>query len=244
MIIAISGKKGGTKKSTTAWTLAAGFQKRDTEVVVVDADDNATCVKKGSSREQLHMQGLENNDKVLVEQTKPILVVPVSHEDDIRLKIKELSEKYPVVIIDFGGYESWAAKSALPVVDHIILPTGVSQDDIDQIPPFVEWLITKQKETQINNPEYFINLTVFITGYRHFYYEERKNLIQQLEIYDDFLTVSVANFKEKKLAQQLSPSGLTYFDVNEPERSTFEILMDEILGNRRLCKPSEVGKGA
>ena len=115
MIILIGGEKGGSGKSCLAQNLAVYLQKLDRDVLLLDADPQGTTSDWVKER--------ENNPNL-----KSIPAVQAA--GNIRLTLQDLSNRYQDIIIDAGGQDSEALRSAMTVATHMLLPFRPKRRDL------------------------------------------------------------------------------------------------------------------
>ncbi len=109
MIIAISHQKGGVGKSTIAWNLAIGLQKKH-GAELIDLDMQQTLFFTNEIRKQ---------DKTL----KPLIVKHFDNIDDLRLYIEGDSDER-LSIIDLGGFDSDMSRVVIASADLVITPVS------------------------------------------------------------------------------------------------------------------------
>jgi len=115
MIILIGGEKGGAGKSCLAQNLAVYLQKKNRDVLLLDADPQGTTTDWIKERD-------ENED------LKNIPSVQAS--GNIRQVLKDLSKRYEDIIIDAGGQDSEALRSAMTIATHMLLPFRPKRRDL------------------------------------------------------------------------------------------------------------------
>lgn len=115
MIILIGGEKGGSGKSCLAQNLAVYLQQRKLDVLLVDADPQGTTTDWAKEREQN-------------EATSTLPCVQAS--GNLRTILKDLSKRYANVVIDCGGQDSEALRSAMTVASHMLLPFRPKRRDL------------------------------------------------------------------------------------------------------------------
>lgn len=133
-IIAISGEKGGTGKSTTAQNIAVYLQKiKHQEVVLLDANlPQRTTSLWADDRNK-------NSD---------LTITIIEKSGDLRPTLGQLTQKFDFIVIDCGGYDSSDSRSALLVADLAILTFRPKNRDLRTLPD-VEKIIGL---TRLNNP--------------------------------------------------------------------------------------------
>ncbi|WP_017401697.1 AAA family ATPase, partial [Acinetobacter schindleri] len=115
MIILVGGEKGGAGKSCLAQNLAVYLQKKNRDVLLLDADPQGTTTDWIKERD-------ENED------LKNIPSVQAS--GNIRQVLKDLSKRYEDIIIDAGGQDSEALRSAMTIATHMLLPFRPKRRDL------------------------------------------------------------------------------------------------------------------
>ena len=117
MIVLIGGEKGGTGKSTIATNLAAYLANRSDDVVLLDADSQATAKRWVERRNNSHPELSR--------------VHCVQKTGDILETIRDLSTRYQQVIIDAGGRDSEELRSAMVAAQKLYTPLKASQPDLE-----------------------------------------------------------------------------------------------------------------
>lgn len=116
MIILVGGEKGGPGKSTIAQNLAAYFViERSLDVVLVDADAQATTadwVDERNENEQLPT------------------INCIQKQGRIEKTIQDSAKRYDVVIVDVGGHDNTALRSAMTVSDLMLIPLRPKRRDL------------------------------------------------------------------------------------------------------------------
>lgn len=115
MILLIGGEKGGSGKSCLAQNLAVLLQKSGRDILLVDADPQATSFDWCEER--------SNNPEL-----KPITCAKLHGRIDAQ--IIDLSTRYQDIIIDAGGQDSAALRSSMIVASHMLLPFRPKRRDL------------------------------------------------------------------------------------------------------------------
>lgn len=115
MIILVGGEKGGSGKSCLAQNIAVYMQRKSLDVLLVDSDPQGTTTDWARER--------ENNEKV---DSLPC----VQASGNLRQTLKDLSKRYENIVIDCGGQDSEALRSAMTVATHMLLPFRPKRRDL------------------------------------------------------------------------------------------------------------------
>ncbi len=127
MIVLVGAEKGGVGKSTIAANLSVHLAREGADVVLVDADPQATAAKFSERRAELR-------------QRRPDLpaVHCVQRTGDVSATVRDLAGRYQVVIIDAGGRDSRELRTALAVANLFLTPIRASQADLETLPTINE----------------------------------------------------------------------------------------------------------
>ena len=117
MIVLIGGQKGGTGKSTIATNLAVFLAHAGRDVLLLDADRQATTATWASERTQTHGA------------TVP-LIACVQKFGNIAQTITDLAKRYSDIVIDAGGRDSEELRSAMVTSQKLYSPFKPSQSDL------------------------------------------------------------------------------------------------------------------
>ena len=115
MIILIGGEKGGAGKSCLAQNLAVYLQTKKRDVLLLDADPQGTTTDWIKER--------DDNDQL---QDIP----SVQASGNIRSILKDLQNRYEDIVIDAGGQDSEALRSAMTIATHMLLPFRPKRRDL------------------------------------------------------------------------------------------------------------------
>jgi chromosome partitioning protein len=121
MITVIGSLKGGSGKSTVTFNLAVWLEMAEAEVLVVDADPQATLTDVAEVR--------------MEEGYEPYLNI----KDAACLSRKQL-KGYDEVLIDVGTSDIESMKLAMALADRVIIPVPPSQADIWSTQRFLKFL--------------------------------------------------------------------------------------------------------
>lgn len=115
MIITVGHEKGGCGKTTTATNLAVWLRLQGADVLLVDADKQASASHWSAVREQ---------------DARVQAVSSVQLSGNISAGVRDLSSRYEHVVVDCGGRDSAELRSSLVVADVLLAPMRPSQLDL------------------------------------------------------------------------------------------------------------------
>ncbi|ASF48079.1 AAA family ATPase [Methylovulum psychrotolerans] len=126
MIILIGSQKGGCGKSTTAVNLCAELAGQGHDVVLVDADRQATAANWAMDRAD-----------------NPALakVHCVQKYENIRDTLLDLNQRYGYVVADAAGRDSRELRTGMTAAHILIVPFRPSQPDLDTLPNMQDIII-------------------------------------------------------------------------------------------------------
>ncbi|RDH41729.1 AAA family ATPase [Zooshikella ganghwensis] len=115
MIILVGGEKGGSGKSCLAQNIAVYLKQKGRDIKIVDADPQGTTI--------FWIKEREANEDV---ENIPAEIAT----GNIRETLKALSEKHQDIIVDAGGQDSEALRSAMTVATHMLIPFRPKRRDL------------------------------------------------------------------------------------------------------------------
>ena len=127
MIVLIGSQKGGCGKSTIAVNLVAELALGGHDVVLVDADRQATAANWGHDRH---------------EQEDLFRVPCVQHYGNISRTLLDLDGRHAHVVVDAAGHDSEELRTGMGVADLLVVPIRPSQPDLDTLAHLSE-VVTK-----------------------------------------------------------------------------------------------------
>ncbi|RMV33203.1 ParA protein [Pseudomonas syringae pv. maculicola] len=119
MILLLGGEKGGSGKSCLAQNLAVWLQARGGDVLLLDADPQGTTADWAAERSA---QG-----------DLPAIPVVQAH-GNIRQTLTDLRGRYRQIVVDAGGSDSEALRSAMTVATHMLIPFRPKRRDLKTLP--------------------------------------------------------------------------------------------------------------
>ncbi|MBV2133247.1 AAA family ATPase [Pseudomonas sp. MAP12] len=118
MILLLGGEKGGSGKSCLAQNLAVWIQARGGDVLLLDADPQGTTADWAAER---------------AEGNLPPIPVVQAH-GNIRQTLLDLRNRYRQIVVDAGGADSEALRSAMTVATHMLIPFRPKRRDLKTLP--------------------------------------------------------------------------------------------------------------
>lgn len=134
MLILIGGEKGGSGKSCIAQNFATILRRIEKEVLLVDCDPQKTTSSWIQERN-------ENKNLLYIEC--------IQLYGNILKSLEQLKEKYKIIIVDCGGQDSKALRSALVSCSHALFPIRPKRRDLKTL-PHLEELLSEAKITNNN----------------------------------------------------------------------------------------------
>ncbi len=146
-VLAVTGSKGGSGKSTLSVHLAVYLDDLGYRVALVDADYNQLTSSKWLGRLEHHIsvESLEHSHK--------------EHQRirDLRKKVRELREAHDFVVIDTKGEASTLTDAALLMADLALIPFQPSGPDIWELESTLSAVVVSQEEND-GKPDAFLIL--------------------------------------------------------------------------------------
>ncbi len=118
MIVLIGGEKGGTGKSTITTNLAVWLANEGRDVMLLDADPQATSAKWVERRNEQGLAAIHCTQKT----------------GDVYKTLMDLGDRYECVVVDAGGRDSKELRTALVAADVLYVPIRASQADLETLP--------------------------------------------------------------------------------------------------------------
>lgn len=213
MIVLVAAEKGGVGKSTIASNLAIHLAHSGIDVVLLDTDAQATCARF-----------VERRDEAAIQPHVPC----VQRTGEVSATLRDLAQRYEVVIVDAGGRDSREMRSAMVVANLLLTPVRASQADLETRPKVNE-LISLARGL---NPELKASAVLSMAPSNPVIreVEEARELLAEF----DQLKLADTVIRERKVYRDalLGGKGVVELD-NATARAEIQLLVDEFfeLGN-------------
>ena len=211
MIILVGSNKGGCGKSTTVVNLAVAFARNSKDVLIIDADRQSTASRWSSDREY---------------NKKEPFVQVLQKYDNLQPTLKELKNKYELIIVDVAGRNSREMLSTMLVADLMICPLQCSQPELDTINELQEQIVRASDF----NPELktYIYQTMASTNTK-VKDTEREEFSKYVEQYPELKIMTSINYFRKAYKDAIS-EGLSVLEGSNIEATTeVNSLYNEVL---------------
>lgn len=134
MLILIGGEKGGTGKSCLTQNIAVLLQTKTDSLIIIDCDPQKTTSDWAQER-------CTNTDK------KDIQCIQMY--GNILSSLENIKDKYDIILVDCGGQDTKALRSALVSCTHALFPIRPKRRDLRTI-QHLEELVSEAKITNHN----------------------------------------------------------------------------------------------
>ena len=211
MIILVGGEKGGSGKSCLAQNLAVYLQANNRDILLLDADPQGTTTDWIKERD-------ENN--------KVESIPSVQAAGNIRQILLDLSKRYQDIIIDAGGQDSEALRSAMTIASHMLLPFRPKRRDLKTL-VHVEKLIRLAKAV---NPELYTRAVITQCPTLP---SQSQRILDAKEACESFDLTPLNNFTcNRNIYDDADENGLSVFEVDSDPKAKAEIerIVIEFLG--------------
>lgn len=223
-------KKGGAWKSMSCLNLAGVIANKGFTVCVLDADTNETSSqfidRRNDYNDEQRAKGLEPVPFIKSELKRP--------DSNLTEDIRDLDAKFDYVLVDTGGYENKAFKTAVGISDIVYMPFLPCRVDMEQLAPTLKVVVEIESMMQSVYPEYKIDARLLITGidqYSTDLHQAAKEMVKGLIPY---ASLSSCVIRSVKRVRDTQGDGLTLADIKHPRRAMYEMLFDEINGDRKV----------
>lgn len=216
MIILFGSQKGGVGKSTIATNVATELARRGHDVMLVDCDPQKTASNWAQRRAEAGMEPAVH----IVEKT-----------GNVRATALDLAERYDYVIMDAGGHDNQALRTALTAADIIYTPTRPSQADLETM-GFMSELIQTARDF---NPGLAARAVISLAPTNPMI-NEAKEAQEFLGEFLEDMPLSKVFIRDRKVYREamLLGCGVVEGD-NSKAKAEIQLLVQEILEHGKVC---------
>ena len=238
IIVLASGGKGGVGKSVAAINLAGALAHRGNKTALVDTDmgDEAqgnpgvrSVTKFCAARDNLIEQG---------EDLKPISLYQFLPNQKIQNQLSDIALSHDYVVVDTPGAATTALRSTIPVADVIYLPMNCTLDEFIPLGPIFELARGVEEQMEVLGVNRKIDLRILP------YRVDPKWKLDRAEVYGwhknifgDIASFSSLTIPYAKAFSETASFGLTLHDKKNKYRASFDLMIDEIHGERSVRIP-------
>ncbi|GFO76333.1 chromosome partitioning protein [Bathymodiolus platifrons methanotrophic gill symbiont] len=210
MIILVGSQKGGCGKSTIATNISAALAVKGEDVMLVDAD-------KQASSSNWFLDRSENPSLPKVHS--------IQKYDDVRASVIDLNERYEYVVIDAAGRDSIELRTAMIVANAIVMPIRPSQFDLDTVPRMQE--IYNDARILNSNLKFKAVITMGPTNPVIHESDEAKSFFEN---YPDILLLKTIIRERKVYRDAINGGGLGVVEMtNSKAKKEINDLLSEVL---------------
>jgi chromosome partitioning protein len=208
MILSIASQKGGTGKTTTSISLAAGLARKGKKVLLVDIDSQANSSKvllphyQNIDKEQTIYQTILQRESLPIQPTNvPNLFIAPSHillsntdveltsaidhrEERLKRELDKIKDSYDYVFIDCPPALSWLTVNAFTASDKVMIVVSPGYFELDSI---------KQINKTLMDVRTFFNPKLELIGYLFTMSDPTINTSTSLQILRQTYTKDVLN---------------------------------------------------
>lgn len=202
MIILVGGEKGGSGKSCLAQNLTVYLQQKKRDILLLDADPQGTTTDWIKERDANNL--LKN-------------IPSVQASGNIRQVLDDLSKRYQDIIIDAGGQDSEALRSAMTIATHMLLPFRPKRRDLKTL-VHIEQLIKLAKAV---NPNL---ITKAVIAQCPTLPSQARRIIDAKEACESFGLMPLNQFTtSRNVYDDADENGLSVFEVDSDQKAKTEI---------------------
>jgi len=225
MILLVGGEKGGTGKSMISCNLAVCLAHKGRDVMLVDADPQATSTKWINRRNKLHP------DLPKINSTQKT--------GDVFETVRDLATRYEEVIIDAGGRDSEELRTALVTSHKVLTPLFPAQDNIETMERMLS--LVKQAKSLNRSLEAFVLINRVNTNPQ---VNTATDAIRFLQERQDVFTVLAQNkINDYKVFQDANADGLSVIETSHAKAKAQIQLLSDLLYTEVSTKSEELVYG-
>ncbi len=221
MILLVGGEKGGTGKSMISCNLAACLAHMGRDVMLIDADPQATATKWVNRRNKIHPEKPKINS--------------TQKTGDVFEAIRDLATRYDEVIIDAGGRDSEELRTALVTSHKLLTPLFPAQDNIETMENMSS--LVRQAKALNRNLEAFVLMNRVNTNPQVSTAIDAIKFLQERQ--DVFTVLNKNKISDYKVFQDANAEGLSVIETNHSKAKAQIQLLGELFYSEVTAKQEE-----
>ncbi|MGZ1522207.1 AAA family ATPase [Xanthomonas citri] len=213
-IVLVGGEKGGTGKTTLATNLSVMLAKQGRDVLLVDADPQASASSWCLFRDEAQLEPRVSSVQKLGK--------------GLPFELKELANRYDDIIVDAGGRDSVELRGGMSIADLMISPLQASSLDIWTLRPLID--LVGQAESF--NPDLQVKVLINRAPTNAF----SRDAQAAGEVIADFENLEVfrTELHERTSYRRATGQGKVVDEWDDPKAiAEMKALFEEIFGNGR-----------
>ncbi|MDP4536027.1 AAA family ATPase [Alkalimonas collagenimarina] len=223
MILLVGGEKGGSGKSCLAQNIAVYFtREKQANVMLVDCDPQRTTSDWVQER---HLD------------SELPWINCVQMYGKIRYELKSLEMHYDVVVVDCGGQDSVALRSAMVVASHVLLPLRPKRRDLKTL----EHLEDLVSACNVVNPDMIVGCVMTQCPSLP---NQANRILDAKEVCKSFnLRVLEAITHSRNIYDDSEEKGLSVMDIDPQGKAAVEIrdMITELLSMKAIQEDGSEG---
>lgn len=213
MIVLIGSEKGGTGKTTLAVNIAVALAAAGRDVVLVDADPQASAARWAERRSE--------------QQSDRPPVHCVQRTGNVYKTIVDLAGRYAEVIVDAGGRDSHELRSAMLAAHRVLVPARPSQLDLEAALHVDELAQAASASRTDGGPALTAVLSQCPTHHMNSETEAARGYLEQFTS----MRLATSRVSERKAFRDAITAGLGVIEIdNRAAADEIQALVSEIYG--------------
>lgn len=234
-IVFASGGKGGVGKSGTAVNLCGALAQKGHRVALVDTDTGLKEQGNNGTRTASNWCAARNYLLENGSLSGEVISYMLSPEEKIHRQLRELAAVNDYVVVDTPGAANTALKSAISVADIVYLPINCTRVEFVPLQAFFSLLDDLEDLLAASGNEKLIDARILpsrIPGNWRLDNTEFKNWFE--ENAQQYVSLSGVNIPFIKAMAESVGEGWSLHDAKNSKRAVFDLLVDEINGERNV----------
>lgn len=215
MIVLVGGEKGGTGKTTILTNLAAKLAIEGKDILIVDADKQASASGWILDREEAgyrpRIACVQKFTKIIAEQ------------------VQDLAKRYEYVLVDAGGHDNLEQRYVMGVCNIVLVPFRPSQYDVNSLVR----MNSNIEDVRAFNPN-LQAIGIINSASTHPFRNEARNAKKAVAELKE-ITISDNIIKDRVAFQNSAKTGLSIYEFKEKDNKAIkeiDAIYDEFFKKR------------